>query len=553
MASSDKQEWRRRTLDPALKARAQRRDNFVTESELEVDAIYADDDLSGHGFDHGEDLGNPGEYPFTRGVQPTMYRGRLWTMRQYSGYATAEESNRRYRYLLEQGQTGLSVAFDLPTQIGYDSDHPLARGEVGKVGVPICHLEDMETLLDGIPLDRVSTSMTINATASVLLCLYAAVAKKRGILLSKISGTLQNDILKEYIARGTYIYPPKPSMRLVVDVFKYCSANIPRWNTISVSGYHMREAGATAVQELAFTFADAIEYVQAAVDAGLDVDEFAGRVSFFFVSHNNIFEEAAKFRAARRMWAKIMRERFKAKNPRSMRLRFHTQTAGVTLTAQQPDNNVVRTTLQALAAVLGGTQSLHVNSRDEALSLPSEESVQISLRTQQILAHETGIGDVVDPLGGSYYVEDLTRRLEEGAWKYIRRIDNMGGAVASLEQGFQMREIHQSAFQHQMEVEAGRRTIVGVNKYQSEVSPTAGLLKVDEEAARRQTERLERVRRERDKTAVSASLARLEEVARSDDNTVEAILECVDSYCTLGEICDVFRGVFGEQRETAGV
>ena len=553
LGSSGKEEWRRRTLDPALRARAQRRDDFVTESGLEVDAVYGEEDLAGGGFEQERDLGNPGEYPFTRGVQPTMYRGRLWTMRQYSGYATAEESNRRYRYLLEQGQTGLSVAFDLPTQIGYDSDHPLARGEVGKVGVPICHLEDMETLLEGIPLDKVSTSMTINATASVLLCLYAAVARKRGVALSSISGTLQNDILKEYIARGTYIYPPQPSMRLVVDVFRYCSEYIPRWNTISVSGYHMREAGATAVQELAFTFSNAIEYVQAAVDAGLDVDEFAGRVSFFFVSHNNIFEEAAKFRAARRMWAKIMKERFGAKNPRSMRLRFHTQTAGVTLTAQQPDNNVVRTTLQALAAVLGGTQSLHVNSRDEALSLPSEESVQISLRTQQILAHETGIGDVVDPLGGSYYVEDLTRRLEEGAWEYIARIDEMGGAVASLEQGFQMGEIHQAAFQHQMEVEAGRRTIVGVNKYQSEDAPTGGLLKVDEEAARQQTERLARVRRERDGAAASASLARLEEVARSDENTVEAILECVESYCTLGEICDVFRRVFGEQREMAGV
>ena len=553
MGSSGKEQWRRRTLDPALQARAQRGDAFATESGLDVDAVYADDDLRGSGFDHQQDLGNPGEYPFTRGVQPTMYRGRLWTMRQYSGYATAEESNRRYRYLLEQGQTGLSVAFDLPTQIGYDSDHPLARGEVGKVGVPICHLEDMETLLEGIPLDKVSTSMTINATASVLLCLYAAVAKKRGVPLSSISGTLQNDILKEYIARGTYIYPPQPSMRLVVDVFKYCSDNIPRWNTISVSGYHMREAGATAVQELAFTFANAIEYVQAAVDAGLDVDEFAGRVSFFFVSHNNIFEEAAKFRAARKMWARIMKERFHARNPRSMRLRFHTQTAGVTLTAQQPNNNVVRTTLQALAAVLGGTQSLHVNSRDEALSLPSEESVQISLRTQQILAHETGVADVVDPLGGSYYVEDLTRRLEEGAWEYIRRIDEMGGAVTALEQGFQMGEIHQAAYQHQMDVEAGRRTIVGVNKYRTEDPPDGSSLKVDEEAAHRQTARLERVRRERDGAAASAALARLEEVARSDDNTVEAILECVESYCTLGEICDVFRGVFGEQREMVGL
>ncbi len=551
--SRDKEQWRRDTLGQALEARAQRRDDFVTESGLEVDAVYAEDDVSGGGFEHGRELGEPGEYPFTRGVQPTMYRGRLWTMRQYSGYATAEESNRRYRYLLEQGQTGLSVAFDLPTQIGYDSDHPLARGEVGKVGVPVCHLEDMETLLEGIPLDRVSTSMTINATASVLLCLYAAVAKKRGVPLSKISGTLQNDILKEYIARGTYIYPPKPSMRLVVDVFKYCSAKIPRWNTISVSGYHMREAGATAAQELAFTFANAIEYVRAAVDAGLDVDEFAGRVSFFFVSHNNVFEEAAKFRAARRMWAKIMKERFGAKNPRSMRLRFHTQTAGVTLTAQQPDNNVVRTTVQALAAVLGGTQSLHVNSRDEALSLPSEESVQISLRTQQILANETGIADVVDPLGGSYYVEDLTRRLEEGAWEYIGRIDEMGGAVAALERGFQTGEIHQAAFRHQMEVEAGRRTIVGVNKYRTEDAPVGSSLKVDEEAARQQTARLARVRGERDGAAASASLARLEEAARSEENTVEAILECVEDYCTLGEICDVFRGVFGEQRETAGM
>ena len=553
MGNRDKEQWRRQTLDPALKARAQRRDDFATESGLEVDTVYAGDDLSDGGFDHQRNLGTPGEYPFTRGVQPTMSRGRLWTMRQYSGYATAEESNRRYRYLLEQGQTGLSVAFDLPTQIGYDSDHPLARGEVGKVGVPICHLEDMETLLEGIPLDKVSTSMTINATASVLLCLYAAVARKRGIPLSRISGTLQNDILKEYIARGTYIYPPKPSMRLVVDVFKYCSANIPRWNTISVSGYHMREAGATAVQELAFTFANAIEYVQAAVDAGLDVDEFAGRVSFFFVSHNNVFEEAAKFRAARRTWARIMKERFHARNPRSMRLRFHTQTAGVTLTAQQSDNNVVRTTLQALAAVLGGTQSLHVNSRDEALSLPSEESVQISLRTQQILAHETSIADVVDPLGGSYYVEDLTRRLEEGAWEYIRRIDDMGGAVTALEQGFQTGEIHQAAYRHQMEVEAGSRIIVGVNKYQSDEATTGGLLKGDEAAARQQTARLERVRGERDGAAASASLARLEEVARSDDNTVEAILECVESYCTLGEICDVFRRVFGEQREMAGL
>ena len=553
MTSRSKKEWRLRTLDPATRLRGERRDSFATESGLEQDTTYSSSDLEESGFDYQRDLGSPGEFPYTRGVQANMYRGRLWTMRQYSGYATAEESNQRYRYLLDQGQTGLSVAFDLPTQIGYDSDHPLARGEVGKVGVPISHLADMEALLDGIPLDVVSTSMTINATASVLLCLYIAVAKKRGIPLTEISGTLQNDILKEYIARGTYIYPPQPSMRLVVDVFKYCSANTPKWNTISVSGYHMREAGATAVQELAFTFANAIEYVQAAVDAGLDVDEFAGRVSFFFVAHNNLFEEAAKFRAARRIWARIMRERFHARKPRSLKLRFHTQTAGVTLTAQQPDNNVVRTTVQALSAVLGGTQSLHVNSRDEALALPSEESVQLSLRTQQILAHESGIADVVDPLGGSYFVEDLTHRLEKGSVGLHQRIDDMGGAVAALESGYQVGEIHQAAYRHQIDVEEGRRTIVGVNRYVTEDAPVQGLLKVDNEAAQRQTARLSRVRKERDGASASAALARLEAVAHSKDNTVEAILECVENYCTVGEICDVFRRVFGEQREMAGV
>ena len=553
MTSRSKREWRLRTLDPATRLRGERRASFATESGLEQDTAYSSSDLEESGFDYQRDLGSPGEYPYTRGVQANMYRGRLWTMRQYSGYATAEESNQRYRYLLDQGQTGLSVAFDLPTQIGYDSDHPLARGEVGKVGVPISHLADMEALLDGIPLDVVSTSMTINATASVLLCLYMAVARKRGIPLTEISGTLQNDILKEYIARGTYIYPPQPSMRLVVDVFKYCSANTPKWNTISVSGYHMREAGATAVQELAFTFANAIEYVQAAVDAGLDVDDFAGRVSFFFVAHNNLFEEAAKFRAARRIWARVMRERFHAREPRSMKLRFHTQTAGVTLTAQQPDNNVVRTTVQALSAVLGGTQSLHVNSRDEALALPSEESVQLSLRTQQILAHESGIADVVDPLGGSYFVEDLTHRLEKGALDYIRRIDDMGGAVAALESGYQVGEIHEAAYRHQIDVEEGRRTIVGVNRYVTEDAPAQGLLKVNSEAAQRQMARLRRVRRERDGASAAAALAGLEAVARSNDNTVEAVLECVESYCTVGEICDVFRRVFGEQREMAGV
>jgi len=412
MPSKNKEQWREETLGPSVKRFPERQEEFVTDSGLKIDDLYAAEDLAAQGIDADRDLGYPGEYPYTRGVQPNAYRGRIWTMRQYSGYSTAADTNRRFRFLLEQGQTGLSVAFDLPTQIGYDSDHPSALGETGKVGVPICSLEDMEVLLDGIPLDRVSTSMTINATASILLCLYIAAAKKQGVTQDQISGTIQNDILKEYIARGTYAYPPRPSMRLVVDVFKYCADNVPRWNTISVSGYHMREAGATAVQELAFTFANAIAYIQAAIDAGLEVDDFAPRVSFFFVAQNNLFEEVAKYRAARRMWAKIMKERFGAKDPRSMMLRFHTQTAGVSLTAQQPDNNLIRCTVQALAAILGGSQSLHVNSRDEALALPTEESVQLSLRTQQILAYESGAADVVDPLGGSYYVESLTNQLE---------------------------------------------------------------------------------------------------------------------------------------------
>ena len=549
MVSQSKEEWRKKTLEPAVKRFPEREERFLTESGIEQDPVYAPEDIDSSGLDYQRDLGYPGEYPYTRGVQPNMYRGRIWSMRQYSGYATAEESNRRYHYLLEQGQTGLSIAFDLPTQIGYDSDHPYALGEVGKVGVPISSLLDMEVLLDGISLDKVSTSMTINATASVLLCLYIAVAKKHGVPIESLNGTIQNDVLKEYIARGTYIYPPRPSMRLIVDVFKYCSQYAPRWNTISISGYHMREAGATAVQELAFTFANAIAYVQAAVEAGLDVDEFAGRLSFFFVSQNNLFEEVAKFRAARRMWAKIMRERFGAKDPRSWMLRFHTQTAGVTLTAQQPDNNLIRTTVQALAAVLGGTQSLHANSRDEALSLPSEESVQLSLRTQQILANENGVADVVDPLGGSYYVESLTSSLEEEALRYIEKIDDMGGAVAALDRSYQIREIHDSAYKHQRDVEAGKRIIVGVNRHVTDAPPITGLLKVDPEGTRRQLERLQQLRRDRDGQAVSIALARLEEVARGDGNTVPAILECVESYCTLGEICDVLRGVFGEQGE----
>ena len=544
-AANSPEQWREQTLKPALQRYPERREQFQTDSGIPIEPLYAP--AVGTEGD-GQHIGYPGEFPYTRGVQPNMYRGRIWTMRQYSGYATAADTNRRFRYLLEQGQTGLSVAFDLPTQIGYDSDAPQAKGEVGKVGVPICSLEDMETLFEGIPLDKVSTSMTINATASVLLCLYVAAAQGQGVSPEKLSGTLQNDILKEYIARGTYAYPPRPSMRLVVDVFKYCAAHIPRWNTISISGYHLREAGATAVQELAFTFANAIAYVQAAVAAGLPVDDFAPRLSFFFVAQNNLLEEVAKYRAARRMWAVIMRERFGASDPRSLMLRFHTQTAGVTLTAQQPDNNLIRSTVQALAAVLGGTQSLHVNSRDEALGLPTEESAQLSLRTQQIIAHESGVADVVDPLGGSWYIESLTDQLERAALDYIEEIDRQGGAVAAIEQGFQVREIGDSAYRQQREVDSGERTIVGVNRYVSDEMPAGNLLRVNPEVAREQTRRLERRRRARDNAAVKRSLANLEAAARSTDNTIPATLECVQDYCTLGEICQVFRAVFGEQQ-----
>ena len=543
--SLDNQErWRREILEPLTRRFPERREQFHTDSGIPIEPVYA----PAKGDADQEDIGFPGEYPYTRGVQPNMYRGRVWTMRQYSGYATAADTNRRYRYLLEQGQTGLSVAFDLPTQIGYDSDAPQSQGEVGKVGVPICSLEDMETLFDSIPLDQVSTSMTINATASVLLCLYIAAAKRQGVSPDQLSGTLQNDILKEYIARGTYAYPPRPSMRLVVDVFKYCAENIPRWNTISISGYHMREAGATAVQELAFTFANAIAYVQAAVDAGLAVDDFAPRLSFFFVAQNNLLEEVAKYRAARRMWATIMKERFGAKDSRSLMLRFHTQTAGVTLTAQQPDNNVIRSTVQALAAILGGTQSLHVNSRDEALGLPTEESAQLSLRTQQIIAHESGVADVVDPLGGSWYIENLTDQLEQRALEYISEIDRQGGAVAAIEQGYQVREIGESAYRHQREVDTGDRTVVGVNRYVTDTPPLGNLLRVDPEVARQQSERLAQLRKSRNSNQVKASLAKLEEVARTEDNTIPVTLECVENYCTLGEICQVFRDVFGEQQ-----
>ena len=549
MPSETKRQWQDATLAPVLNRFGERQERFETGSGIEQDALYTPEEREG--AEYADNVGYPGEYPYTRGVQPTMYRGRLWTMRQYAGMASPEESNRRYRYLLEQGQTGLSVAFDLPTQTGYDSDHPMAQGEIGRTGVPISSLADMETLFDGIPLDRVSTSMTINATASILLALYIAVARKQGVAASALNGTIQNDILKEYIARGTYIYPPRPSMRLVTDTFAYCSENVPRWNTISISGYHMAEAGATAAQELGFTFSNAIEYVQAAMDAGLDVDSFAPRLSFFFVAQSHLFEEVAKFRAARRMWAKIMRERFGAKNPRSWTCRFHTQTAGVTLTAQQPDNNVIRTTIQALAAVLGGTQSLHVNSKDEALALPTEESVQLSLRTQQVLAYEMGVADTVDPLAGSYYVESMTDEVERRAFDYIRQIDDMGGGLSALDRGYQIQEIHESAFRHQRQVEAEERVVVGVNRFQSPTPPIAALQTIDRSETQRQLDRLAAVKQNRDSDAVSASLARLEEVARGDDNTMPAIVEAVEAYATLGEISDVFRGVFGEQREFA--
>ncbi|HLE81970.1 MAG TPA: methylmalonyl-CoA mutase family protein, partial [Dehalococcoidia bacterium] len=499
MPSESKGEWLEKTYQPAVKRFSEREPRFETSSQVEVQPLYTAEDIAE--LDTNRDLGYPGEYPYVRGIQPTMYRGRFWTMRQYAGFASAEESNRRYRYLLEQGQTGLSVAFDLPTQTGYDSDHPMAEAEVGQVGVPIDSLRDVEALFDQIPLSQVSTSMTINATAPILLAFYLALAKRQGADLNKLEGTVQNDILKEYIARGTYIFPPKPSMRLVTDVFKFCSQDVTSWNTISISGYHMREAGCTAAQELGFTLADAIAYVEAALRAGLDIDEFAGRLSFFFVAQSNLFEEVAKYRAARRLWAHIVKERFKAKNPRSGMLRFHTQTAGVSLTAQQPTNNIVRTTLQALAGVLGGTQSLHTNSWDEALSLPSEEAVQVALRTQQIIAYESGVGDVIDPLGGSYYVESLTNTLEAQAREYIEKVDQLGGALAAIEQGYIQREIQESAFRFQQDVEAQRKTIVGVNRFAVGHQPVEKLFRVDTSWIERQNARTREVRAKRDQKA----------------------------------------------------
>ena len=551
MPSRSKKEWLEGPPRKAVERSPGRPDPFETSSGAEVDVLYTPEDLAP--WDYLEKVGFPGQYPYTRGVQPTMYRGRLWTMRQYAGFADAEESNRRYRYLLEQGQTGLSVAFDLPTQIGYDADHPLAASEVGKVGVSICSILDMETLFRDIPLERVTTSMTINASAAILLALYVAVARGQGADLSKLGGTVQNDILKEYIARGTYIFPPRPSMRLVTDVFAWCREHLPSWNTISISGYHIREAGSTAGQEVGFTLANAVAYVEAALGVGLAVDDFAPRLSFFFASHSNFLEEVAKFRAARRVWARIMKERFGAGDPRSMMLRFHTQTGGVTLTAQQPDNNVIRTTLQALAAVLGGTQSLHTNSRDEALALPSDQSQQLALRTQQVIAFESGVGDTVDPLGGAYYVEHLTDRVEAEAQAYIDRIDDIGGAMAAIEQGYPQREIQENAYRMQRELEAGRRVVVGVNKYVSEETPLEGLLRVDPRVGQRQRRRLRELRARRDGDLVRRLLGRVEEAARGTENLMPLFIEAVEAHATLGEICDVLRGVWGEQKETLTV
>jgi len=545
--SKNTEEWRETTLRPSKEKTPERKEKFVTSSDIVVPDLATEEDL--RGFDAHKQLGYPGEFPFTRGVQPTMYRSRFWTMRQYAGFGTAEESNKRYHFLLSQGTTGLSVAFDLPTQMGYDADNPLAEGEVGKVGVAISSLEDMETLLNGLPLERISTSMTINATASILLSLYIAVARKQGADTRKLSGTVQNDILKEYIARGTYIYPPQHSMRIVTDIFRYCSEYLPRWNPISISGYHIREAGSTAVQEVAFTLSNAISYVQAAIDAGLNVDAFAGRLSFFFNSHNNLLEEVAKFRAARRMWAHLMRDRFHAQDPHSMMLRFHTQTAGSTLTAQQPDNNIVRTAYQALAAALGGTQSLHTNSKDEALSLPTEEAARVALRTQQILAYETGVADVIDPLAGSYYIESLTDAIEERAWNYIKRIDELGGSVRAIEHGYMQAEIEQSAYDDQLALEQGRSIVVGVNRFTEEEERRPALLHVDPEVGRRQAAKLAALVQRRDNERVQQALAALESGAAGSENLMPLIIAAVEAYATLGEVSDTLRRVFGEQRE----
>jgi len=529
-----------------LGKRPERKERFINTSGIALKRLYTP--LDTEDVNYMEVAGLPGEYPFTRGVQPTMYRGRFWTMRQYAGFATAEESNRRYKFLLDQGQTGLSVAFDLPTQIGYDSDHEMAIGEVGKVGVAIDSLQDMETLFAGIPLDKVSTSMTINAPAAVLMAMYMAVAEKQGVPSEKLRGTIQNDILKEYSSRGTYIFPPQPSMRIITDIFSFCAEQVPLWNTISISGYHIREAGSTAVQEVAFTLANGIAYVEAAVKAGLDVDGFGPRLSFFFNAHLDFLEEIAKYRAARRLWAKLMKERFNAGNPKSMMIRFHTQTAGCTLTAQQPKNNIVRVAFQALAAVLGGTQSLHTNSMDEALCLPSEEAVQIALRTQQLIAYESGVTDTVDPLGGSYYLETLTREICEKAEAYIEKIDEMGGAVQAVEKGFIQREIQESAYRYQREIEKGERVVVGLNRFQVAEEKPTNLLRVDPAVRTDQVSRLEKLRSDRDTSAVEKTLAKLRAGAEGKENLMPLLLEAVQAYATLGEICGLMREVFGEYK-----
>ena len=528
----------------------ERRQQFTTISGIPVERLYAAEHLAGEGWDGETDLGYPGEFPYARGIYPTMYRGRFWTMRQYAGFGTAAESNKRYRYLLSKGQMGLSVAFDLPTQIGMDSDHPLALGEVGKVGVAIDSLEDMEMLLEGIPLDHVSTSMTINATAAILLCLYVAVAKRQGVPLEKLSGTVQNDVLKEYIARGTYIYPVRPAMRIVTDIFAWCRDQLPRWNTISISGYHIREAGSTAIQEVAFTLADGIAYVQAARDAGLGVDEFAPQLSFFFNAHNDLLEEIAKYRAARRLWAHIMRERFSARDPRSLLLRFHAQTAGSSLTAQQPENNIVRVAIQALAAVLGGCQSLHTNSLDEALALPTEDAALIALRTQQIVASETGVTNTIDPVGGSYAIETLTNQIEQGARDYIAKIDAMGGMLRAIESGFVQGEIQKAAYDFQRAVESKEQIVVGVNDFIADDERQIPTLRIDPEVEHAQVARLRAMRAKRDGAKTESALAELRHRATSGENLLPAILAAVEAYATVGEISDVLRRVFGEYQES---
>ena len=549
---SEKERWEAETLDPVLERFGERADEFETDTGGQrVDRLYTPEDLPEGGYEGT--LGFPGEPPYTRGVYPTMYRGRLWTMRQYAGMGTAAETNERFNYLIDEGQTGLSLAFDLPTQMGYDSDNGLAAGEVGKSGVAIDSLRDMERVFEGIPLDEVSTSMTINAPASVLLAMYIAVGDRQGVDREALRGTIQNDVLKEYISRNTYIYPPEPSMRIITDIFEFCAAETPKFNTISISGYHIRETGATAAQELAFTVADGIEYVEAAVDAGLDVDEFAPQLSFFFAAHNNILEEVAKFRAARRMWAEIMAERFGAENPKSRQLKFHTQTAGSTLTAQQVDNNVVRVAYQALAAVLGGTQSLHTNGKDEALSLPTEESVRTALRTQQILAHESGVGDTVDPLAGSYYVESLTDQVEAEAREIIATVDDRGGMRKAIEAGWVQRQIQDVAFERQQEIESGERVIVGVNRFTVDDEEEVDIEEVSQAVQEGQRERLEELRAERNTGAVETALDALEEAARGEENLMPYIIDAVKVYATTGEICDAMREVFGEYRQGAAV